>query len=90
MISKQLFGRTGHQSSRIIFGAYALSKASQAEADRALALLLEKPIRGASIFRTIFILPLMVSPVVVGLIVYLLLSRVGPFGVFGLLCLDQF
>ncbi len=34
----------------------------------ALALLLEKPIRGASFFRTIFILPLMVSPVVVGLI----------------------
>ncbi|MEO1249134.1 MAG: sugar ABC transporter permease, partial [Pseudomonadota bacterium] len=33
-----------------------------------LALLLEKPIRGASVFRTIFILPLMVSPVVVGLI----------------------
>ena len=32
----------------------------------ALALLLEKPIRGASIFRTIFIMPLMISPVVVG------------------------
>lgn len=34
----------------------------------ALALLLEKPIKGAAIFRTIFILPLMVSPVAVGLI----------------------
>ena len=34
----------------------------------ALALLLEKPIRGASVFRTVFILPLMISPVVVGLI----------------------
>ncbi|MCB0155297.1 MAG: sugar ABC transporter permease [Anaerolineae bacterium] len=33
-----------------------------------LALLLEKPIKGAAIFRTIFILPLMVSPVAVGLI----------------------
>ncbi len=33
-----------------------------------LALLLEAPIRGASLLRTIFILPLMVSPVVVGLI----------------------
>lgn len=43
-----------------------------------LALLLEKPIRGASIFRTIFILPLMVSPVVVGLIWrYLFDARVG-------------
>ena len=44
----------------------------------ALALLLEKPIRGASVFRTIFILPLMVSPVVVGLIWrYLFNTRVG-------------
>ena len=44
----------------------------------ALALMLEKPIRGASIFRTIFILPLMVSPVVVGLIWrYLFDARVG-------------
>lgn len=43
-----------------------------------LALMLEKPIRGASIFRTIFILPLMVSPVVVGLIWrYLFDARVG-------------
>ncbi len=44
----------------------------------ALALLLEKPIRGAAIFRTIFILPLMVSPVAVGLIWrYLLDGRIG-------------
>ncbi len=44
----------------------------------ALALLLEKPIRGASFFRTIFILPLMVSPVVVGLIWrYLFDARAG-------------
>lgn len=43
-----------------------------------LALLLEKPIRGASVFRTIFILPLMVSPVAVGLIWrYLLDGRIG-------------
>lgn len=43
-----------------------------------LALLLERPIRGASIFRTIFILPLMVSPVVVGLVWrYLFDARVG-------------
>lgn len=43
-----------------------------------LALLLEKPIRGASIFRTIFILPLMISPVVVGLVWrYLFDARIG-------------
>lgn len=33
-----------------------------------LALVLERPIRGAALFRTAFILPLMISPVVVGLI----------------------
>ena len=41
MIAKQPFGRTGHASTRILFGAYALSKARQAEADRILELLLE-------------------------------------------------
>ena len=41
MIPKQLFGRTGHTSSRIIFGAYALKKATQADAERVLDLLLE-------------------------------------------------
>ena len=41
MISKQPFGRTGHASTRVIFGAYALSKATQAEADGVLELLLE-------------------------------------------------
>ncbi|MGD2157718.1 MAG: aldo/keto reductase [Anaerolineales bacterium] len=40
MITKVPFGRTGHRSSRIIFGAYALSDASQAEADRVFELLL--------------------------------------------------
>ncbi len=44
----------------------------------ALALLLERPIRGMAIFRTIFILPLMVSPVAVGLIWrYLYDARTG-------------
>ena len=43
-----------------------------------LALMLEKPIKGASIFRTIFIMPLMVSPVVVGLLWrYLFDARIG-------------
>jgi aryl-alcohol dehydrogenase-like predicted oxidoreductase len=41
MIPKQPFGRTGHASTRILFGAYALSKATQVEADRILELLLE-------------------------------------------------
>jgi len=41
MIPRQAFGRTGHQSTRVIFGAWALNKATQAEADSALALLQE-------------------------------------------------
>lgn len=41
MIPKQPFGKTGHASSRIIFGAYALSNATQAEADQVLGDLLE-------------------------------------------------
>ncbi|MHA2142505.1 MAG: aldo/keto reductase [Candidatus Thorarchaeota archaeon] len=39
MIPKQEFGRTGYHSTRLIFGAYALSKATQKEADRTLVLL---------------------------------------------------
>ncbi len=38
MISKLTFGRTGHKSSRTIFGAAALSNVTQAEADRTLEL----------------------------------------------------
>ncbi|MDH5733454.1 MAG: aldo/keto reductase [Candidatus Bathyarchaeota archaeon] len=41
MIPRQEFGRTGHQSTRVIFGAWALNKATQADADSALALLQE-------------------------------------------------
>jgi aryl-alcohol dehydrogenase-like predicted oxidoreductase len=41
MIEKQPFGRTGHVSTRTLFGAAALGRASQAEADRVLELLLE-------------------------------------------------
>ena len=41
MIAKQPFGRTGHMSTRIIFGAAALGNVSQAEADRTLELLLQ-------------------------------------------------
>jgi predicted aldo/keto reductase-like oxidoreductase len=39
MIPQQEFGRTGHQSTRAIFGSWALRKASLGEANRALALL---------------------------------------------------
>ena len=41
MIEKQMFGRTGHESARAIFGAAALGRVSQDEADRALEVLLE-------------------------------------------------
>jgi len=41
MIPQLTFGRTGHQSSRLIFGAAALGKVTEAEADAALDLLLE-------------------------------------------------
>lgn len=45
-----------------------------------LALMLEKPVKGAAVFRTLFILPLMVSPVAVGLIWrYLYDGRIGLF-----------
>ena len=40
MISRQAFGRTGHQSSRVIFGAAAFWKANERVRDRALELLL--------------------------------------------------
>jgi aryl-alcohol dehydrogenase-like predicted oxidoreductase len=40
-IPKETFGRTGHQSTRTIFGAAALSRVTQEEADRALGILLE-------------------------------------------------
>ncbi len=41
MIGKQLFGRTGHMSTRLIFGGAAFSSVTQAEADRTLDVLLE-------------------------------------------------
>ena len=40
MIERRPFGRTGHQSSVTLFGAAALARVSQAEADRALETLL--------------------------------------------------
>ncbi len=41
MIRKQPFGRTGHMSTVTLFGAAALGRVTQAEADRTLDLLLE-------------------------------------------------
>ena len=41
MIATHPFGRTGHTSTRTIFGAFALSNVTQDEADRTLELLLE-------------------------------------------------
>lgn len=41
MIPRHDFGRSGHTSTRVIFGACALSQATQAEADHVLDLLLE-------------------------------------------------
>jgi len=41
MIERKPFGATGHDSSRVIFGAAALGSVSKADADRALELLLE-------------------------------------------------
>ncbi len=41
MIEKALFGSTGHESTRTIFGAAALASVSRADAERALELLLE-------------------------------------------------
>jgi len=40
MIAKQLFGRTGHQSTRAVFGGASLAKVTQDEADQTLELLL--------------------------------------------------
>jgi aryl-alcohol dehydrogenase-like predicted oxidoreductase len=40
MITQSPFGRTGHMSTRVIFGAYAVAYATQSDADRALDLLL--------------------------------------------------
>jgi hypothetical protein len=41
MIDTSPFGNTGHQSTRVIFGATALSRMSQESADQVLEILLE-------------------------------------------------
>lgn len=40
-IARQLFGRTGHESSRVVFGAAALARVTQDVADQALDVLLQ-------------------------------------------------
>jgi len=40
MIAKQLFGRTGHESTRAVFGGASLAKVTQDEADKTLEVLL--------------------------------------------------
>jgi len=45
----------------------------------ALALALEKPVRGTAVFRTLFILPMMIAPIAVGLIWrYMFDAQFGP------------
>ena len=51
MIPKMDFGSTGHASTRVIFGGYALSNATQQEADRTLALLREYGINHIDVAR---------------------------------------
>jgi len=41
MILRKQFGRTGHASTRMVFGGWALSRATQAEANRVLGMLLK-------------------------------------------------
>src|SRR5579871_4487078 len=41
MIEKLVFGRSGHESTRTLFGAASLSRVTQAEADQTLDLLLQ-------------------------------------------------
>ena len=61
----------------ILFAAIVVS--AEMVLGTVLALLLEKPVRGMSVFRTIFILPMMVAPIVVGFIWrFLLDTQFGP------------
>lgn len=52
MIPKMLFGRTGHMSSRTIFGAVALDAVTQDEADRTFALLEQYSINHIDVARS--------------------------------------
>ena len=52
MIERAPFGATGHESSRVIFGAAALGDVSKADADRTLELLLEHGINHIDVAAT--------------------------------------
>jgi aryl-alcohol dehydrogenase-like predicted oxidoreductase len=52
MIPRTSFGKTGHKSSRVVFGAYALSNATQTEADSVLNLLLEYGVNHIDVARS--------------------------------------
>src|SRR5213082_2348170 len=56
------FGRTGHQSTRIIFGAAALGRVSQDVADQALEVLLEHDINHIDVARSYGDAELRVAP----------------------------
>jgi aryl-alcohol dehydrogenase-like predicted oxidoreductase len=52
MIEKKPFGRTGHMSTRTIFGAAALGRVTQEEADRTLEVLLEHGVNHIDVARS--------------------------------------
>ena len=52
MLATLPFGRTGHDSSRVLFGAAALAEVTQDEADRTLALLLDRGVNHIDIARS--------------------------------------
>ena len=52
MLATLPFGRTGHDSSRVVFGAAALAEVTQDEADRTLALLLDRGVNHIDVARS--------------------------------------
>jgi aryl-alcohol dehydrogenase-like predicted oxidoreductase len=52
VIPTQPFGRTGHDSTRVLFGAAGLSEVTQDEADRALQLLVERGVNHIDVARS--------------------------------------
>jgi aryl-alcohol dehydrogenase-like predicted oxidoreductase len=52
MLATLPFGRTGHDSSRVLFGAAALAEVTQDEADRTLALLVDRGVNHIDVARS--------------------------------------
>ena len=66
-------------SMAVTFGFVAIAVAAEMVLGVALALFLERPVRGMRFFRTIFVLPMMIAPICVGLIWrYLFDANFGP------------